>query len=180
MQSHHRFGLRQRLRFFGVTVFFLLSGCGYHFQGAGTGLPPEIRTIAIPMFGNRTLETGVETEVTRALTAKFVSAARLQVTEKASADALLTGTVQGIENYPIGVSGGTIQSATQYRFAVTVAMTLSQPSTGKVLWKGQMTEYRIYSVAASLAATENNKQEAIRQISALMAENFYAVILDRF
>ncbi len=163
-----------------LTLALLLPGCGYHFQGIQTGLPPDIHSIAIPMFGNQSLQTGVEAEITRALAARFISAARLEVTDRASADALLTGMVKSVENYPIGISGGTIQSATQYRYTVVVEMTLAQPSTGKIIWKGEISEYRIYSVESSLAATENNKQEAIRQISTLLAERIYSVILDNF
>ncbi len=181
MQNHYRIGVRSA---FAVSAILCLSllvcGCGYHFQGARTGLPADIHSIAIPMFANRTLQTGVEAEVTRALTARFTSAAQLAVTDRASADALLSGMVKSIENYPIGISGGTIQSATQYRFTIVVEMTLMQPSTGKVLWKGQLSEYRIYNVDPSLAATENNKQEAIRQISTLLAESIYSVMLDKF
>jgi outer membrane lipopolysaccharide assembly protein LptE/RlpB len=181
MQSFDRLGLRPDLVYIPFLFFSLvLAGCGYHLQGAGTGLPPDIRSVAIPIFANRTLETGVETEMARALSARFISAARLEVTDKASADALLMGTVKRIENYPVGVSGGTIQSATQYRLTMIVEMTFTRPRDGKILWKGEVSDWRIYSVDPSLAATENNKQEAIRQISTLLAEKVYSIILDNF
>ena len=157
----------------------LLAGCGYHFQGAATNLPPDVRTVAIPIFGNRTLQTGIEAEFTRALVARFTSAKRLAIAEKNSADALLTGTVKSFDNYPVAVSSG-IQAATQYRATMVVEMTFLRPQDGKVFWKGEMSDWRIYSVDASLAATENNKQEAIRQISTLLAEKVYVLIMENF
>jgi outer membrane lipopolysaccharide assembly protein LptE/RlpB len=181
MQSIDRIRLRPRWSFWFVLFAALaFSGCGYHFPGTGTGLPPDVRTVAIPIFANRTLQTGVETEMAPALSARFISAARFEVTDRASADALLTGAVKSIDNYPVAVSGGTVQSATQYRLTMVVEMTFSRPRDGKVFWKGEVSDWRIYSVDSSLAATENNKQEAIRQISALLAEKAYSIILDNF
>ncbi len=159
------------------TLFF--PGCGYRFQGAATNLPPNVRTLAIPIFANRTLQTGIETEFTRALVARFTSAKRLALAEKGSADALLTGTVKSFDNYPVAVSTG-IQAATQYRATVGVEITFLRQQDGKVLWKGAVSDWRIYSVDASLAATENNKQEAIRQISALLADKVYVLIMENF
>jgi outer membrane lipopolysaccharide assembly protein LptE/RlpB len=181
MQSHDCAGLTKYLRRFSeiLLLCLLFSGCGYHFQGTGTGLAPEIRSVAIPIFANRTLQTGIETEVTRALVDRFTSARRLEVTGRSTADALLTGTVRSLDNYPVALSGS-IQAATQYRLTVVLEMTLVQQQNGKVLWKGEMSDWRIYSVDPSLAATENNKQEAIRQISTLLAEKIYSVILENF
>ncbi|HYB20361.1 MAG TPA: hypothetical protein VEH09_05505, partial [Thermodesulfobacteriota bacterium] len=51
----------------------LLTACGYHLRGRETNLPPEVHSVAIPIFGNRTIETGVESLVTEGLVEKFVS-----------------------------------------------------------------------------------------------------------
>ncbi len=181
MQSFDRFGLKRNLaRLSGFfLVCLLVSGCGYHFPGAGTGLGPDIHSVAIPILANRTLQSGIETEVTRALVDRFTSARRLEVTTKSSADSLLTGTVKTVDNYPVALSGS-IQAAVQYRLTLVVEMTFVRQRDGKILWKGEMSDWRIYNVDASLAATENNKQEAIRQISTLLAEKVCSVILENF
>ena len=40
-----------------VVAAVLLAGCGYSTRGS---LPDHIRTVAVPMFKNRTLEPGVD------------------------------------------------------------------------------------------------------------------------
>lgn len=181
MQGHDRPGLRDLRPSFlcWLFPFLLLTGCGYHLQGKGSNLPPDIQSVAIPIFGNRTLQTGVESEVTRALVERFTSAQRLAVEDRSSADALLTGTVLSFVNLPIAVTSGT-QVTTGYRAVLTVEMILKRQRDGKVFFKSEMSEWRNYAVDPDLAVTENNKREAIRQISILLAERAHEFILENF
>ena len=43
-----------------------LSGCGYHTLGAATHLPPDIKTLAVPVFATRTEASGTEQAMTDA------------------------------------------------------------------------------------------------------------------
>lgn len=168
-----------------VSVFILLTvlsssaGCGYHFVGIGNGLPVDVRSIAIPIFANQTNQTGIESEVARALVDKFTSAKRLSLTGENSADALLTGTVKSFVTSPLTVTSGT-QVTTGYRATLTIEATFQRRRDGKVLWKGQVSEWRNYPVASDLAITEASKKEAIRQISELLAERLYVMVLGEF
>ena len=156
-----------------------LSSCGYHLRGKETNLPSEIQSLAIPIFGNRTVQTGIETAVTQALADKFISARRLPVTTQSSADALLTGTVQSFTTSPVAVTSST-QVSTEYRATVTVEFTFKGQKDGKVLFREEMSEWRNYPVVSDLNATEQNKIAAIQQISVLLAERIYEVILGNF
>ncbi len=159
--------------------FFLWSSCGYHLRGRETNLPPEILSVAIPIFGNRTIQTGIEAEVTQALVEKFISAKRLPVTAQSSADALLTGTVKSFTTFPVAVTTST-QVSTEYRATVTIEFTFKGQKDGKVLFREEMSEWQNYPVLADLNATEQNKKEAIRRISALLAERIYELTLGGF
>lgn len=163
-----------------MAFFFLLPACGYHFPGKAAGLPAEIRSVAVPVFANRTIQTGIETTVTRVLVDRIVASKRLAVTEQKSADALLSGTVESFVTSPIAVTSGT-QITTEYRATISVAITLTRQRDGKVLWKGGgISEWRNYPVSANLLLTEANKQEAIRQISVLLAERIRDLVLEDF
>lgn len=134
MQGHDRDRLKNL--FWRCTWYFIycgalfFTGCGYHFQDRGTSPLPDVRSIAIPIFSNRTTQTGIESEVTRALVDKFISAKRLSISRQDSADALLTGTVKSFFTTSVTVTGGT-QVTTGYRATVTVEILFKGKETGK-------------------------------------------------
>jgi len=164
---------------FVFLAIFLLTGCGYHFIGSGARLPEGVHTLSIPIFANQTIQTGIESEVTRALVEKVTSAKQFLVTGESEADALLSGTVKSFVTSPSAVTLGT-QTATEYRATLTIEATFKRQRDGKVFWKGAMSEWRNYPVASDLAVTEANKQEAIRQASVLLAERLYVILLEDF
>jgi hypothetical protein len=173
-------GLRVRSSGWVILFIFLAAGgCGYQLQGRGTPSDPGIQAVAIPVFGNRTAQTGIESEVTRALVEKFTSSRRIRVGSQASADALLLGTVKSFATASVAVTTGT-QVTTGYRAALTVEVTMQRTGDGKVLWKEEITEWRNYPVVSDLAVTENNKREAIRRISERLAERIQERVLGAF
>ncbi|NWF54855.1 MAG: LptE family protein [Syntrophaceae bacterium] len=162
-----------------LFAFLFLAGCGYQLRGKETNLPPGIHSVAIPIFANRTDQTGVETDVTQALTAKFISSKRLSVATRESADALLTGTVKSFTITPVAVTTS-IQVSVEYRATLTVEFTFQGTKDGKVFFREEMSDWRNYPVESDLNATEQNKREAIRRISFLLAERVYEQILGGF
>ncbi len=157
----------------------LLSACGYQVRGRETNLSPEIHSIAIPIFANRTDQTGIETDVTQALAAKFISTKQLAVTPRNSADVLLTGTVVSFSTTPVAVTTST-QVSTEYRATLVVEFTFQTLRDGKVLFREVMSEWRNYPVESDLNATELNKRDAIRRISVLLAERVHERIIGGF
>jgi len=148
-------------------------------RGKETNLPPEIHSVAIPIFGNRTIETGMESVVTEGLVEKFESSRRLPVTTSSAADALLTGTILTFTTFPVAVTSSN-QFSTEYRATLTLEFTFKDQKTGKVLFREVMSDWRNYPVVQDLNATEQFKREAIRQISNLLAERMYELILGNF
>jgi outer membrane lipopolysaccharide assembly protein LptE/RlpB len=164
----------------GIFLAFLcVAGCGYQLRGRETNLPPDIHSVAIPIFGNRTDQTGIETEVTRALVEKFISTKRLSVSPRDSADALLTGTVRSFSTNPVAVISST-QSTTEYRATLLLEYSFQGRKDGKVLFREEISEWRNYPVVSDLNATEQNKRDAIRSISVLLAERIHEQILGGF
>jgi hypothetical protein len=135
--------------------------------------------VAIPIFANRTDQTGIETDVTQALTAKFISTKQLAVTTRNSADALLSGTVISFSASPVAVATST-QVSTEYRATVVVEISLQALRDGKVLFREVVSEWRNYAVMSDLNLTELSKQEAIRRISVLLAERVHERVIGGF
>jgi hypothetical protein len=148
-------------------------------RGKETNLPPEIHSVAIPILGNRTIETGMESVVTEGIVGKFESTKRLPVTTPNSADALLTGTIISFTTFPVAVTSSN-QFSTEYRATLTLEFTFKDQKNGKVLFREVMSDWRNYPVVQDLNATEQFKREAIRQISNLLAERMYELILGSF
>jgi hypothetical protein len=61
-----------------------LSGCGYHTLGAATHLPPDVKTLSVPVFATRTEAYHTETVMTQAVIREFATRTRLRVTPDAS------------------------------------------------------------------------------------------------
>jgi hypothetical protein len=183
MPGDDRLGLRNEMKKLigGVILVVLLgSGCGYSMVGGGAAeLPPGVQTVAIPMFANRTLEEGIESEVTRSMVDKFTSARRLTVVGEDSADAVIIGTVKTFVTSPITVTLQN-QTTTEYRATVTLEFIFKRQQDGKILRKEEMSDWRNYPVTANLATTEANKKEAIHQTAVLLAERIHEAILTNF
>ena len=71
-----------------VLLVPLSAGCGYSLRG---NLPGHLKTVAVPVFANRTREPAVENIITRAVVEAFTTNGRLHVVRPEEADAILEG-----------------------------------------------------------------------------------------
>ncbi len=74
-----------------LMTFFLII-CGCYTPESSTGveiLPGSIKTVAIPTITNKTPYYGINEELTRELTEKFIQNGRLTVADKKEADCML-------------------------------------------------------------------------------------------
>ena len=82
-----------------LSAFLLLAGCGYHVAGRATQIPAGVRTIAVPVFVNRTSNYRIEQRLTDAVVHEFLARTRYRVVARPeSADAVLHGEVSSIES----------------------------------------------------------------------------------
>lgn len=168
----------RRLILLWVLPFFL-GGCGYHFSGQENNLPPEIRSLYIELFANRTTEPFLENLITNQATEEFARSRSLHLTEDLTrSDAVLSGTVSAYSTYPI--SFGRNDEITEYRSDMTLDAVLYRTSDGKVLWKGNLSWTEEYPSNDDKAAQEDNEDEAIEVIVERLAEELYFRIVDNF
>ena len=75
------------------AISLLLSACGYHEGGRGDRLPPDVKTIAIPIFVNQTPRYRIEQRLASAITREFIERTKFRITtDPTQADAVLKGT----------------------------------------------------------------------------------------
>jgi outer membrane lipopolysaccharide assembly protein LptE/RlpB len=81
-----------------LIVSLLISGCGYAFQGSGTVLPEDIKTIAIRVSENQTTETGLGYKFTEKLQSRFERYGAVKIVDPdEDADAELITRILNIE-----------------------------------------------------------------------------------
>jgi outer membrane lipopolysaccharide assembly protein LptE/RlpB len=115
-----------------AALLLAAGGCGVYSTRPGL-LPSHIQRIAIPTFENRTVEAGLDQEVTQAVVTRFVEDNHLKVVGEEEADALLSGAVMGYKNVVFGFTGQV--QAQEYRVSVTVAVKLLDKVKNREIWR---------------------------------------------
>ncbi len=119
-------------------AFLLLSlsifSCGYQFQGSGSILPPDIKTVAIPIAENNTTEANLGERFTEALRSRFERYGVVKIVEnEGEADAILLAKVVDLDSRVSGVTSNT-DIETENSLVLTVAVELRKKN-GQLLYK---------------------------------------------
>lgn len=156
-------------------------GCGYHVAGHTNLMPKEIKTIAVPAFGNATVYHKLAQLLTADITREFNSRTRYVITaEPDSADAVLRGALVRFDKGPIvldPVSG----RATVSQVVVILQVTLTDRHTGKVLFSRPGYEFRErYEVSLDPETYFDESGTAIQRVSRDAARSLVTAILVNF
>src|SRR6266849_6159970 len=112
----------------------MLASCGYHVASTTDVLPKNVKTIAIPAFGNITTRYKISDLLAAAITREFISRTRYQiVSDPDQADAVLTGSVVNFVSYPTIFDSKTGRAA-GIQAIVTMQVTLRDRATNAVLF----------------------------------------------
>jgi hypothetical protein len=162
-------------RWFVILLLLLLSGCGYHPLG-GEPIGGTTRTLAVPLFTNRSTEVGLEAILANALIRTFAQTRAVKVTPyEDGADLVLDGKVQSVDNTSVAYSS--VTQSTVRRVIVRVELTLKQQDNGKVLWKDTQILQEDYVVDPSYQAGEVTRAEGLRRAAVKMAERVLNKVL---
>ncbi len=162
-----------------ATLTALLFGCGYHFTGSGN-LPAGVSRVFIAILENRSAETGVESTFTNDLIYEFTRNGKERLAqERSSADGILTGTIVSL--FVQNISRSTVSTAVERRVTGTLNLRLESPD-GRILWSsGNIVESQAYAVVdGNNMATNQNKSDAIAEISRKSAESAFGRLTDDF
>ena len=166
-----------------VFILFLFSclqsGCGYHFIGENSEVLSGINTIAIPYFENKTYQSGLERQVTEALVDEFVKSRAVAIVSEGNADAVIRGVVEEFREYVSAFDEN--DNALEYGSFLSLSVTLERRDTGEVLWRNKnLTHFEDYTVSSAIAATEENKEQAILLSSRELAIRIHDSIIEGF
>lgn len=159
-----------------VLVAVLLAGCGYSTRGS---LPDHIKSVAVPIFKNRTLEPGVESAITSGVVNAFSSGGRVKVVPVDQADAILQGEVVG---YSLdGLSFDTNANVRAYRLRVVLNVEFRDVRRSAMLWRQEgLQETSDFQVAGQVSDTIARGQGAVQQAAAEIGRKVVNLAVDRF
>jgi len=153
-----------------------LAGCGYSFRG---NLPDHIKTVAVPVFVNKTSQPAVETFLTSAVVEAFASNGRLRVVKPEEADAILNGEVVGYS--VVSIAFDNLANVRQYRLVVTMNLRLRDVKNDSTLFDQQgLKEQADFQVLGAVSQTISNEEAAVRTAATQVARSIVALTIDRF
>ena len=156
-----------------------LSGCGYHTLGAATHLPPDIKTISVPLFISRTEAYHTETVMTNAVIRELATRTRFRVipTESPDAGAVLHGTILNEQVTPLTYNSSTQQSSS---FIITIVASVTlNGADGRVLYQNKNIVYREqYQSTTDLATFIQEDPAAVERLSRAFARQVVADLLE--
>jgi outer membrane lipopolysaccharide assembly protein LptE/RlpB len=151
----------RRERFLAAAIILALSslGCGvYSFSGS---MRSGMKSIAVPVFENKSVEYGIAEELTAGVVDRFVSDNTLKVVPRAKADVVLEATIQSYER--VAYTYDENDQVQEYKVNISVAARLAK-SDGEVVWEdGSLTAFGIYKADAE--TEDEGKSRAIEKIA---------------
>jgi len=141
---------------------FLPASCGYGFRG---NLPGHIKTVAVPVFKNRTEVAGLETTITSAVVSAFSSGGRLRVVSAEKADSILEGEIVG---YQVDGAGFDRNANVQaYHLRVVLNVAFRDVRQNKLLWQEKgLTQTSDFQVQGQVSDTLAQGSGAASQAAA--------------
>jgi hypothetical protein len=181
--------LKSALLFSSLAGLLLVSACGYQFIGRASGLPPEIRKIAVPTFDNNTFEPLLEERLTEAVKSGLMVRPRFEVVNNASeADAVFKGKINFFSLIPLSFTPDNI--AAEYRVRILADFTLQNTRDQKILWQEKMREttadYFVIqdplstTAQVDIARTRDAEDRAIAEAAKVLADSLVGEILEGF
>ncbi len=153
-----------------------LAGCGYSFRGT---LPDHVRTVAVPVFANKTPEPAVENFLTQAVVQAFSTNGRLRVVRPEEADAILEGEVVGYEVQALAFDPRA--SIQQYRLVVTMNLRFRDVRRNTLLFEqARYQEKADFRVIGVVSQTISREESALQAAAVDIARSIVSLAVDRF
>jgi hypothetical protein len=169
-------------RFALLTLFLALAlaGCGYHVSGHADLLPKNIKTIAVPAFGNVTIRYKLADRIPAAITREFIERTRYTVVaDPKQADAILSGALVNFVSYPTTYDPVTSR-ASGVQAIVNVQLMLMD-KTGKVLFNRPNMEVRErYEISVDPSGYFDESGPAMDRLARDVARSVVSAVLENF
>lgn len=136
--------IKKQLLCFWETAFiiFILTGCGIY-SFSGSTLPSHIKTVAVPLFEDKTTEFGIDQKFTDGLIDAIIEDNTLKIADPRSADALVRGEILRIEDRAGQYNEQ--EAASDYRVTITAKVAFEDVKKRQILWEETWTQWGSYT-----------------------------------
>jgi len=169
------------VRYLTALLPLLLVSCGYRFAETDNVLPKTIHTVAIPAFTNLTTRYKLTDQLPEVISREFITRTRYRVVSNPdSADAVLRGVVTNYSVYPTIYDPETGRAAFA-ELRVTLAITLTERATGKVLFSRPAFDVRdTYQISPDPVQYFEESEPALRRAGQQVARSIVSAVLENF
>lgn len=144
----------------GIILLLLFTNCGfYSLKGS---LPPHLKTVAIPLFENRTAEFGISEELTDYVIDEFTRDGSLKIADRSSSDVLVEGTIVTISDRAGAFD--TQEQVQDIKVYFTVRVECTDLVKRQTMWEERITQFGSYDPAEGPAGRSVAYQEAFEKI----------------
>ena len=151
-----------------VTIFILISSCGYVIEGSNPVLPNDAKSLSVLPIQNRTFKSGLETDLSEQLKGLLQNNSSVKLLPAGQADIKLSVTLLNLELPSSGLSKDQISKGTQA--VLKGEAFLEDRITGSTVWREKMIQVKI-------AESEGNQ---IENSSSLMLSGNIRELINRF
>ena len=159
----------------------LTAACGYRAGSHSDLLPPTIKTIAIPIWGNNTANYRLSERLPGAIAREFISRTRYKVVGTVEeADAILNGNIANYLAFP-NVTEPDTGRAVGIQISVIMGVSLTERVSGKTLFARPSVEFRNrYEIAVDQTKYFEESDAAMERLSRDVARTLVSSILEAF
>ena len=163
-----------------VSAAVVSASCGYHVAGHANVLPPAIQTIAIPAFGNGTVQFHIAEQVTTALTREMIQRTRYRiVADPSGADAVLTGALVNFVSYPTTFDPVTGR-ASGVQLIVYLQVSLRDKTGKKLFDRPNFEVHERYEISVDPKTYFDESSGGVQRLSKDVARSIVSAILENF
>jgi len=160
-----------------MLAIALATGCGYSLVGAGGSLG-DVHSVAIPALRNDSWEPGAEYVVGDALRREFLRRQSVRLVDDASrADLVLDGRIRTVRSHAATVDS--LVLALEYEVTIELDLEARRHDGSTVpIDRDSLRDSERYLASADQQATRKNRMEALRRVSAVLAERVYTALAE--
>ncbi len=162
-----------------VLVAALLAGCGYRFVDERAAFPGA-DTLRVEAFTNHSVEPGLEHMLADAIGEEFTRRGALRpVYDPGRGDLVLSGQIREVRIRASSFSS--VALSVEDAIEVELGIEVRPAAGGEPVWRRESIRFtELFLSSPDPQTNESNKEQALRRLSALIAERIHDELFQRF
>ncbi|HEX9613949.1 MAG TPA: LptE family protein [Bacteroidota bacterium] len=146
-------------------VFALASGPGCRYSFSGGSVPPNMKTVAIPIVQDQSGhgDPALKDLFTQQLVDAFTSDGSLTLTDRETSDSVLETVVTSVRESATVVKPG--EQVSERRITLTAHVTFTDLKLRKTLWEKDFSQWGDFPSGADITHRNEGVQEAVRKLT---------------